>query len=608
MVAARSSFGIISKGKKKIGWSNIFFDGIHDDRLREAILDVHRDTPITSLPEAIDGLMYLEQLKYEICAGVDGDLENSDDVISAARLTAIPNVARDPSDYAPNSDLDKDAQPISSICYPFSIPEGKNEYRQAPSERAAIVVVQKTSTTDQSIIHKIKDICCDIPGPEIKVTSRDSPAPETEAVLAMEFLLPPGDDEDMLLLDVRAGEEIRTTTTKGKPIDITPAVFDHRRKGSGVGDSVNSETHNRNRTGEKEIAKWREKVPSLGIQEMRSGVARISHQVKEDEDVGMHESESAEHAMQLPGKLETGEVRGADEPLTALQAKAMARTGRCRLGSDKLEVTEAFLMCDQEWNPSKLVRVCLPLPPAVDCQPEILTHEQRIQAQPQPPIDLECTEVVMSTDQTVEIEALVKRETDILGLTEGKRLLQKSCKKARDNPVGVEGEEPEEQASRKRGVSGDWPGENRRPWDPGGATSWIKYNSEACFVDEQISTTVYNAAAFPEYTGRAHFLGRGHVNRNGLGGRWFVGSPLAAGQCGWDEIREDRVWDPGGGDNERTPKESKSLGRHHTISQEVNVLAGKGRAAEKVSSRGREHFGFVLVCGSINLFGCFSFR
>ena len=204
-----------------------FFDGIYDDRLREAILDVHRDTPITSLPEAIDGLMYLEQLKYEICAGFDGDLENSDDVISAARLTAIPNVARDPSDYAPNSDLDKDAQPISFICYPFLIPEGKNEYRQAPSERAAIVVVQKTSTTDQSIIHKIKDICCDIPGPEIKVTSCDSPAPETEAVLAMEFLLPPGDDEDMLLLDVRAGEEIRTTTTKGKPIDITPAVFDH---------------------------------------------------------------------------------------------------------------------------------------------------------------------------------------------------------------------------------------------------------------------------------------------------------------------------------------------------------------------------------------------
>ena len=163
------------------------------------------------------------------------------------------------------------------------------------------MVVQKTSTTDQSIVYKIKDSCCDIPGPEIKVTSRDSPAPETEEVLPMDFLLSPGDNEDMLLLDVGAGEEIWTNTIKGKPIDITPAVFDHRRKGSGVGDSVNSEIHNRNRTSEKEIEKWREKVPSLGIHEMRSGLARFCHQVKEDENVGMHESESEEHATQLQG-------------------------------------------------------------------------------------------------------------------------------------------------------------------------------------------------------------------------------------------------------------------------------------------------------------------
>ena len=574
-----------------------FFDGIHDDRLREAISEAHCDTPITSLPEAIDGLMYLEELKDEVRAGFDGDSENSDDVISAARLPAIPNVAGDPGDHDPNSDLDNEAQLITSTCYHFPIPEGKNEYRQAPgdagmpSERAAIVVVQKTSTTDQSIVHKIKDSCqcCDIPVPEIKVTSPDSPAPETEEVLPRDFLPSPGDNEDMLLLDVGAGEEIQTTTIGGKPIDNTPAVFDHQRKESGVGDSVNSEIHNRNRTGEKEIEKWREKVPSLGIQEMKSSLERICHQEKEDEDVGMHESVSEEHAMLLQAELETGEVRGADEPLTAMQAQAMARTGRCPIAADNLEVTEALLMCDQEWNPLKLVRACLPLPPAVDCQPAILTHEQQIRAQPQPPIELECTEVVTSTDQTVEIEVLVKRETsqDIVGVTEGKHWLQKSCKEERDNPVGVEGEEPADQASRKRGVSGDWPGESRRSWDPGGATSWIKYDSESCFVDEQIPTIVYDAAAFPEYIGRAHCLGRGHVNRNGLEGHWFVGRPLAARQCGWDEIREGRVWDPGG-NNERTPKESKSPGRHHAISQEVNVLAGKGRAAEKVSSRGRE--------------------
>ena len=56
------------------------------------------------------------------------------------------------------------------------------------------------------------------------------------------------------------------------------------------------------------------------------------------------------------------------------------------------------------------------------------------------------------------------------------------------------------------------------------------------------------------------------------------------------------------------PLKSKSLGRHHTTSQEVNVLAGKGSAAKKVNSRGREHFGFVLVCSSISLFRCFSFQ
>ena len=36
-----------------------FFDGIHDDRLREAISEVHHDTPITSLRQTVDGFMYL---------------------------------------------------------------------------------------------------------------------------------------------------------------------------------------------------------------------------------------------------------------------------------------------------------------------------------------------------------------------------------------------------------------------------------------------------------------------------------------------------------------------------------------------------------------------
>ena len=51
------------------------------------------------------------------------------------------------------------------------------------------------------------------------------------------------------------------------------------------------------------------------------------------------------------GELETGKVRGADEQLAELQAQAMARTSRCPIAADKLEVTTALLMCDEEWNP-----------------------------------------------------------------------------------------------------------------------------------------------------------------------------------------------------------------------------------------------------------------
>ena len=43
-------------------------------------------------------------------------------------------------------------------------------------------------------------------------------------------------------------------------------------------------------------------------------------------------------------------------------------------------------------------RLCLPssLPPALDCQPDILAPEQQILARLQPPIELGCTEVVKS--------------------------------------------------------------------------------------------------------------------------------------------------------------------------------------------------------------------
>ena len=574
-----------------------FFDGIHDDQLREAISEVHGNTPITSLPEAIDGLMYLEELKEEVRAGFDGDSENSNDVISAARLTAIPNVAGDPRDRDPYSDLDNEAQLMRSTCYHFPIPEGKNEYRQAPgdeglpSERAAIVVGQKTSTTDQSIVHKIKDSCqcCDIPVPEIKVTSCDSPAPETEEVLPRDFLPSLGDNEDMLRLYIGPGEEIRTTTIGGKPINNTPAVIDHRRKESGVGDSVNSVIHNRNRTGEKEIEKWREKVPSLGIQEMKSGLERICHQVKEDEDVGMHESVSEEHAMQLQGELETGEVRGADEPLTALQAQAMARTSRCPIAADKLEVTEALLMCDQEWNLLKLVRACLPLPPAVDCQPAILTHEQQIRAQTQPPIELGCTEVVKSGNWTIEIEVPVLGDAskDTIGATERKERQEPSSRKEKDDVTETVSAEEGDQQSGMQGISAEWEDEMSRPWDPGGVILWSDCEGLRWERDNNFGTTTHDhdrllhiaargSTAFsqdlvkaklrievPCCSESANKIGNwkaGLHREIGLGTLW----ELKCGGTGRKgELRESRVWDPGGSSQGRIfRKIAKSLARN----------------------------------------------
>ena len=443
--------------KEKEDWVvKHFFDGIHDDRLRGAISEVHHDTPITSLHQAVDGFIYLEQL------------------------------AIDENDKARDSSKQSD----------------------------------ENLQTD---------------GPRSNVATES----------------------------------------------------DYKRKSWDAADSIDFDRY-QNTTSRNEIEKWREKEPSAGIQEEDS---LSGCWAREDEDGGMVDSEPEERAKELQGELQTGEVRGADKPLTPVQVKTSTSTSKYPIASDKLEVTTALPMCDEEWNPINQIRVCLPscLRPALDCQPDILAPEQQMLARLQPPIELGCTEVVKSANRTIEIEVPVLGDAskDTMGATERKERQEPTSRKENDDVMETVSAEEGDQHSGMQGISAEWEDEMSRPWDPGGVILWIDCEGLRWERDNNSGTTTHvhdrllHIAArvstavsqdpvkaklrieVPCCSESSNKIGNwkaGLVREIELGTRWEF-------KCGGTgpkgELLESRVWDPGGSSQGRIfRKIAKSLARN----------------------------------------------
>ena len=337
--------------------------------------------------------------------------------------------------------------------------------------------------------------------------------------------------------------------------------------------------------------------------------------------------------------------------------------GRDLIAIDKLVVATALPLPNDKWNLSTPIRVCLPASYSTSFGESIVTPFSTKKAKtvdrlnsteltlPQPASSPNCDKVLSSSHEMNEVDTLIvgSLSTKIMGVAMAVERPQPHCKRGENGPWRMADQGVGIQVPRMQRISTEWVDELSRLWDPEGVILWIDceglrwegdctYGTAVRFQDRWLLIATGGSAAFSQDPANAKlrlempggsenvdqigYQKAGLLMEVGLGtllelkgisiawawGRGYTPSQRCSGTAAKGEPWESWVWDPGGGDNERTPKESKSLGRHHTISQEVNLLAGKGRRAEKVSSRGREHFGFVLVCGGINLFRCFSLR